>query len=64
MARPKKPDEARRTEYLQLRMTKNERAALERGAKSYKQALSDFIRRAALEKAHAVTMPVDPKTGH
>lgn len=51
MPRPPKPESERRSEVLQLRLTKVERDTLERGASKHGEQLSEFIRSAALEKA-------------
>jgi len=51
MVRPPKPADEVRSQVLQLRLTVDERAAMEAGAERAGQKLSDFIRRAALEKA-------------
>jgi uncharacterized protein (DUF1778 family) len=51
MARPPLPESKRRSEVLQLRLTKGERADMEGGASASGEILSEFIRGAALEKA-------------
>ena len=51
MARPPLPDSERRSEVLQLRLTKGERKDMEDGADACDEQLSEFIRGAALEKA-------------
>lgn len=55
MGRPPLPEHERRTEVLQLRMTKGERADMQDGADAAGEQLSEFIRNAALEKAERVT---------
>lgn len=53
--RPPKHPEHKKSEYLQLRMTKAERACMQAGAKVAGQPLSKFIRTAAMEKATLLT---------
>ncbi|WP_425492552.1 plasmid mobilization protein [Lysobacter changpingensis] len=54
MARPPLPESERRTEVLQLRLTKGERKDLDEGAEASGEQVSEFIRTAALEKAKRV----------
>lgn len=54
MGRPPLPAGERRTEVLQLRLTRDERASMEAGAKAADQVLSDFIRSSALDRAKAL----------
>lgn len=54
MARPPLPDSERRTEVLQLRLTKGERKDLDDGAEATGEPVSEFIRAAALDKAKRV----------
>lgn len=54
MGRPPLPEGERRSEVLQLRLTRDERAGLEAGAEAAGQVLSDFIRTSALERAKAL----------
>jgi uncharacterized protein (DUF1778 family) len=51
MVRPKKPADEVRSQVLQLRLTVGEREAMERGAEAAGEQLSEFIRRAAMERA-------------
>lgn len=51
MGRPPLPDSERRSEVLQLRLTKGERKGMEDGAAVAGEQLTEFIRGAALEKA-------------
>jgi uncharacterized protein (DUF1778 family) len=51
MARPKLPDEERRSEVIQLRLTKDERQMLDEAAESLGVLLTELIRSAALAKA-------------
>ena len=51
MARPPKPESERRTEVLQLRLTKGERKELDEGAEATSAEVTTFIRTAALDKA-------------
>lgn len=55
MARKPKPAEHKKSEYLQLRMTADEKACMRAGAKLALQPLSRFIRTAAMEKATLLT---------
>lgn len=48
------PASERRTEVLQLRLTRDERASMEAGAEAAGQVLSDFIRTSALDRAKAL----------
>jgi len=54
MARPPLPDSERRTEVLQLRLTKGERKDLDEGAVATGEQVSEFIRTAALDKVKRV----------
>jgi len=54
MVRPKKPADEVRSQVLQLRLTAVERAAMERGAEAAGEQLSEFIRRAAMERAESL----------
>lgn len=51
MVRPLLPESERRSEVLQLRLTKGERRGMEEGAAAAGEQLSEFIRSAALDKA-------------
>ncbi|MGH8074948.1 MAG: plasmid mobilization protein [Lysobacter sp.] len=51
MARPPLPDSERRSEVLQLRLTKDERKDLDAGANAAGEQTSEFIRTAALVRA-------------
>ena len=51
MARPPLPDEERRSEVLQLRLTKAERELLDAGAEAAEMLLTEFIRETALNRA-------------
>lgn len=51
MARPKLPEEERRSEVLQLRLTKAERELMDEGAEALGVQVSEMIREAALAKA-------------
>jgi uncharacterized protein (DUF1778 family) len=51
MVRPKLPADERRSEVLQIRLTKSERASMEAGAKRAGIGLSEFIRDAALSQS-------------
>jgi len=66
MARPPLPDSERRTEVLQLRLTKGERKDLDEGAEATGEQVSEFIRTAALDKAKRVKKRKgdDPHTGN
>lgn len=55
MGRPPLPESERRTEVLQLRLTKGERRGMEGGAEAAGEQLTEFIRGAALEKAEKLT---------
>ena len=54
MGRPPLPESERRSEVLQLRLTKGERKDMEAGADASGEQLTEFIRGAALEKAARV----------
>ena len=54
MGRPPLPESERRSEVLQLRLTKGERKDMEVGAEASGEQLTEFIRGAALEKAARV----------
>lgn len=54
MARPPLPESERRTEVLQLRLTKGERKDLDEGAEASGEQVTEFIRKAALDKAKRV----------
>ena len=51
MARPPLPDAKKRSEVLQVRLTKGERKTLDEGADIYGEPVSEFVRTAALDKA-------------
>lgn len=51
MARPRKTADEVRSQVLQLRLTAGERMAMEEAAAKAGESLSEFIRRAALERA-------------
>lgn len=51
MGRPPLPDSQRRTEVLQLRLTKDERSTMDAGADAAGEIVSEFIRNAALDRA-------------
>jgi len=55
MGRPPLPESERRSQVLQLRLTKGERKDMEAGADASGEQLTEFIRGAALEKASRVT---------
>lgn len=54
------PASERRTEVLQLRLTKGERETLDEGAAEAGEVVSEFIRGAALDRAEAL---VEKKSG-
>jgi len=54
MVRPKKPVDDVRSQVFQLRLTAAEREAMERGAEAAAEQLSEFIRRAAMERAESL----------
>lgn len=53
--RPPKAAADKRSHPLQLRLTKAERDCLREGARAAGQTLSDFVRRAGVEKARRLT---------
>lgn len=53
MVRPKLPDTERRSEVLQIRLTKQERELLDRAAADRGVLVTDLIRDAALRRAKA-----------
>jgi len=55
MVRPKKPADEVRSQVLQLRLTVGEREAMEKGAEAVGEQLSEFIRRAALDRSEKAT---------
>lgn len=59
MVRPPKPADEVRSQVLQLRLTIGERAAMESGAERAGEQLTQFIRKAALDRAKKG----DPKNG-
>ena len=63
MARPPLPDSERRSEVLQLRLTSGERKAMEVGASTADEQLSEFIRGAALEKAEKLSAKKAKRAG-
>lgn len=54
MARPSLPDDQRRSELLKFRASPDEQATIKAGADAVQVGLSEFMRDAALEKAHAI----------
>lgn len=61
MARPKLPDELRRSEVLQIRLTQDERALLEEAAEAAGIAITDVIRNAAMERVRAILRRAERK---
>lgn len=55
MVRPLLPESERRSEVLQLRLTKGERKGMEEGAAAAGERLSEFIRAAAMDRVERVT---------
>lgn len=51
MGRPPLPESQRRSEVLQLRLTKDERHKMDAGASAAGEQTSEFIRTAALDRA-------------